>query len=279
MWKIREILNNIDKEHRVQLSAWSADFDKTEHWPIQYDLDVKKTTIEDNKKEAISNLLLLQENFKEIEIKVLPTRYPQGSEKQLIQAVTGREVPPRGLTYDVNCVVFNVSTLAAITNACENGMPLIERIVTVSGEGIENPQNLIVKIGTPVEDLINAVGGLKSNVDLVINGGPMMGTAIPSLATPVTKATNSILCLSNNEQVEENNCIRCGKCLTVCPMKLQPVYLYKYSKVENYKKLDKLNVIDCIGCGACSYTCPAKLPLTRTFRETKIKIKNKEVKA
>ena len=232
--------------------------------------------VEDNKVEAIQKLQSLQEDFKEIEIKVLPTRYPQGSEKQLIQAVTGREVPPQGLPVDVNCVVFNVTTLAAVNEAVTTGTPSIERMVTVSGEGIKNPQNFIVKVGTPVRDLINAAGGLVEGTELVINGGPMMGATFDDLASPVTKSTNSILCLLEQEVVSKK-CIRCGKCLTVCPMKLQPLYLYKFSKAKNYNKLDKLNVVDCIGCGACSYTCPAKLPLSETFKATKIKMK--EVKA
>ena len=229
--------------------------------------------IEDNKIEAIQKLQQLLEKYKGIELKVLPTRYPQGSEKQLIQAVTGREVPPGGLPIDVNCVVFNVSTLSAVHEAVVNGTPLIERLVTVSGEGVNNPQNFMVKIGTPASDLIEAAGGLKDNTTLVIDGGPMMGKSFNDLSSPVTKASNSILCLVDNTQCEEQSCIRCGKCLTVCPMKLQPIYLYKFSKLGNYKKLEKLNITDCIRCGACSYTCPAKLQLSETFRITKIKIK------
>ena len=229
--------------------------------------------IEDNKIEAIEELNSLIEEFSDIEIKVLPTRYPQGSEKQLIQAVTGREVPPKCLPHDVKCAVFNVTTLAKVYDAVENGMPVLERIVTVTGEGVANPQNFVVKVGTKAQDLINAAGGLNTNTEFVINGGPMMGTSISSLECPVTKATNSILCLVETEKEEQKNCIRCGKCLTVCPMKLQPIYMYKYCNAQNFKKLDKYNLIDCIGCGACSYTCPAKLPLTKTFREFKIKMK------
>lgn len=229
--------------------------------------------IEDNKVEAIKQLQSLKEHYKDIEIKVLPTRYPQGSEKQLVQAVTGREIPPKGLPADVNCVVFNVSTLAAVYDAVTNGTPLIERIVTVSGEAINAPQNFIVKVGTPVEDLINAAEGLKEDAQLVINGGAMMGIAFEDLSAPITKASNSILCLNNTKEIEAKNCIRCGKCLTVCPMKLQPIYLYRFSNIKNYKKLEKLHLVDCIACGACSYICPAKLPLTETFRKTKNKIK------
>lgn len=229
--------------------------------------------IEDNKVEAIKKLRELQKDYNEIEIKVLSTRYPQGSEKQLIQAVTGREVPPSGLPVDVNCVVFNVTTLAAVYDAITTGMPSIERIVTVSGEGVKNPQNFIVKVGTPVEALINAAGGLNDNVSLVIDGGPMMGSTLNDLSSPVTKSTNSILCLIDEKENNFKKCIRCGKCLNVCPMKLQPIYLYRFANVESFKKLEKLNLLDCIGCGACSYICPAKLPLAETFRKAKIKMK------
>jgi electron transport complex protein RnfC len=130
-------------------------------------------------------------------------------------------------------------------------------------------------MGMPMEELVAAAGGLTDDVWKVINGGPMMGLAQSDLAAPVIKGSNAILCLSNaqNGESEDQTCIRCGKCLTVCPMKLQPIYMYRFANVENYKKLEKLNVIDCMECGACSYTCPAKLPLTETFKMAKIKMK------
>ena len=233
--------------------------------------------IEDNKVEAIAKLQSLNEKYSDIEIKVLPTRYPQGAEKQLIQAVTDREVPAGGLPVDVNCVVFNVATYAAINAAVKNGKPLTERIVTVSGEGVNNPQNFLVKIGTPVEDLIKAAGGLKEGATRVINGGPMMGSAFFDLSAPVTKATNSILCLDGDIEEHFSKCIRCGKCISVCPMKLQPLYLYKFANAKNYNKLDKLNLFDCISCGSCSFVCPAKLPLAETFKDAKPVLK--EVKS
>ena len=233
--------------------------------------------IEDNKVEAIAKLQSLNEKYSDIEIKVLPTRYPQGAEKQLIQAVTDREVPAGGLPVDVNCVVFNVATYAAINAAVKNGKPLTERIVTVSGEGVNNPQNFLVKIGTPIEDLIKAAGGLKEGATRVINGGPMMGSAFFDLSAPVTKATNSILCLDGDIEEHFSKCIRCGKCISVCPMKLQPLYLYKFANAKNYNKLDKLNLFDCISCGSCSFVCPAKLPLAETFRDAKPVLK--EVKS
>ncbi len=236
--------------------------------------------IEDNKNLAIEKLNKIKENYPKLEIIVLPTKYPQGSEKQLIQAVTGREVPPGGLPVDVDCVVFNVSTFAAIYDAVSYGTPITERIVTVTGEGVESPQNLLVRIGTPFEDVIKAAGGIKDNTYCVLNGGPMMGTAQAELLTPVVKATNSVLCLLENKNLknEASSCIRCGKCLGVCPMRLQPLYISRFVKTNNTKELKRLNVTDCIECGCCSFTCPAKLPLTDSCRLGKKLLKEEKDK-
>ena len=224
--------------------------------------------VEDNKEVAIEKLHGLSKNYPEIEIAVLPTRYPQGAEKQLIQALTGREVQPGQLPVSVGCAVFNVSTYAAIYRAVRLGMPLTQRIVTVSGEAISEPQNFIVRIGTSFHDLIEAAGGLHDRTERVISGGPMMGIAQRDLAVPVVKATNSILCLLKDENGAAENpvCLRCGKCVEACPMRLQPLYLYRYVNAERIEELQRLNVLDCIECGCCSFTCPGKLPLTEKFR-------------
>ncbi|MBR2948805.1 MAG: electron transport complex subunit RsxC [Lachnospiraceae bacterium] len=236
--------------------------------------------VEDNKKEAIEKIQTYLGEFSEIELKVLPTRYPQGAEKQLVQALTGREVPPAKLPVSVNCAVFNVSTFAAIYRAVCLGMPLTQRIVTVSGEAVENPQNFIVRIGTPFRDLIQAAGGMNEKTERVISGGPMMGVAQNTLEVPVVKATNSILCLlkDKNGAAENPVCIRCGKCVEVCPMKLQPLYLYRYEQAGNIKELERLNITDCIECGSCSFTCPGKLPLVETFRKGKKELKEANTK-
>ncbi len=227
--------------------------------------------VEDNKTAAIEGLNALKGEYPLIEIAVLPTRYPQGSEKQLIQAVTGRQVPPGGLPSHVGCVVYNVSTFAAIYRAIRLGMPLYQRIVTISGEAISEPQNFIVPIGTPFHDLIEKAGGLNDRTERVISGGPMMGVAQSDLAVPVVKATNSILCLlkDRNGQAENPVCLRCGKCLAVCPMRLQPLYLYRFTLAGRTQELQRLNILDCMECGSCAFTCPGKLPLVEKFRAGK----------
>ena len=227
--------------------------------------------VEDNKAEAIKKINGLLPGFPGIELVVLPTRYPQGAEKQLIQSVTGREVEPGKLPVSVGCAVFNVSTYAAIYRAVRLGMPLIQRIVTISGEAIAEPQNFIVRIGTPFHDLIEAANGLHDKTERVISGGPMMGVAQSDLSVPVIKATNSILCLLKdvNGAAENPVCLRCGKCVAVCPMLLQPLYMYRFSNAKRVDELERLNILDCMECGSCAFTCPGKLPLVETFRKGK----------
>ncbi len=231
--------------------------------------------IEDNKKEGISAIREILPRYPGIEVVVLPTRYPQGSEKQLIQAVTGREVPPGSLPASIGCAVFNVATFAAIHRAVRWGYPITQRIVTVSGEAITKPQNFIVRLGTPFHDLIEIAGGLNDKTERVISGGPMMGKAQNDLSVPVVKATNSVLCLlkDKNGAAENPVCLRCGKCVSVCPMKLQPLYMYRYQRAGDTKMLIKYNLTDCMECGSCAYTCPGKLPLVETFRLGKKMIK------
>ena len=245
-------------------------------------LDPKRTVlaVEDNKTEAIAELKKLLPGYPDIELVVLPTRYPQGSEKQLIQAVTGRQVPPGQLPVKVGCAVFNVSTFAAICRAANEGKALTERIVTVSGEAIAEPQNFLVPIGTSFHDLIEIAGGLHDKTERVISGGPMMGVAQGDLSVPVVKATNSILCLLKdvNGAAENPVCLRCGKCVTVCPMRLQPLYMYRFTNSGRVDELNRMNLMDCMECGSCAFTCPGKLPLVETFRKGKQMVREAQKK-
>lgn len=225
--------------------------------------------VEDNKPEAIAALQALAADYPAVTLKTLPTRYPQGGEKQLIQAITGREVPAGALPMAVGCAVFNVVTTATIYRAVSEGTPLTERIVTVTGEGVAHPQNFLVRIGTPLETLIEAAGGLTADAARVMCGGPMMGIAQNDCSAPVMKGTNAILCLPQAAKEKATNCLRCGRCLTVCPMRLQPLYLYRAAKQNDGDTLERLHLTDCIECGCCSYACPARLPLTETFRRVK----------
>ena len=236
--------------------------------------------VEDNKAQAIEKLNSFKSQYPEIEVRVLPTRYPQGSEKQLVQAVTGREVLPGKLPVSVGCAVFNVSTFAAIYRAVRLGIPLTQRIVTISGEAIAQPQNFIVRIGTPFRTLVETAGGLNDKTERVISGGPMMGFAQSNLDAPVIKATNSILCLLKDENGAAENpvCLRCGKCVSACPMRLQPLYMYRYVNAQRLDQLQKLNLMDCMECGSCAFTCPGKLPLVQQFRLGKKMLKEAATK-
>ena len=236
--------------------------------------------VEDNKTEAIEELKNLLPQNSWLELVILPTRYPQGSEKQLIQAVTGRQVPPGQLPVKVGCAVFNVSTFAAICRAVTEGRPLTQRIVTVSGEAIAQPQNFLVPIGTSFHDLIEIAGGLHDKTERVISGGPMMGAAQSDLAVPVVKATNSILCLLKDENGAAENpvCLRCGKCVSVCPMRLQPLYMYRFTNAGRVEELNRMNLMDCMECGSCAFTCPGKLPLVETFRKGKQMVREAQKK-
>ena len=170
----------------------------------------------------------------------------------------------------MGCAVFNVATAAAVQRAVYDGMPITRRVVTVTGDGVLSPRNFLVPIGTSFGDTIHAAGGLLDGVKKVISGGPMMGFAQKNLDAPVLKGTNAILCLKHGNETPENpTCIRCARCVSVCPMHLQPLYLYRYTKLGRLPQLDKFHLMDCIECGCCSYICPGRLPLVQTIREGK----------
>jgi electron transport complex protein RnfC len=246
-------------------------------------LGVKKgyIGIETNKPDAIEKVFEAAKDVADIEVVALKTKYPQGAEKQLIYACTGREVPSGGLPADAGVVVNNVGTAAAVAKAIKTGMPLIERIVTVTGAGVNSPKNLLVKIGTSFRDIIEQCGGLKGKVGKVIAGGPMMGITQFSLDIPAIKGTSGILVLSEEEArlPEPSNCIKCGKCVETCPINLMPVNISMYSLANRHDQAEALNAMDCIECGSCSYVCPAKRPLVDSIRVSKREILARRKKA
>ena len=235
--------------------------------------------IEDNKPEAVKALRANLCKEDGITVDVLPAKYPQGAEKQLIYAVTGREVPSGGLPAAVGCAVFNAATVKAIYDAVYDGMPLIKRIVTVSGDILMDPKNLLVPIGTSFEALIEACG-YKENPYKVLSGGPMMGAAQYDLSVPTIKGVNAITVLgkANKFDVQDSRCLRCGKCIDACPMKLMPVLMYEALQTEDVQEMKANNVMDCIECGSCAYTCPASVPLVLGFRVAKQLIRNDAAK-
>jgi len=224
--------------------------------------------IENNKADAIEHLNRLAQKFKGIEIHPLKVQYPQGGEKQLIQALTGREVPSGKLPLEVGCVVNNVGTALAVYEAVQKNKPLIDRVVTVTGKSVKKPSNFLVRIGTPTKDLVEAAQGLPEDTGKIISGGPMMGKSLLNLEVPVVKGTSGILIMPEKESKRntESNCIRCAKCVQACPMGLEPVLLSKTSKLKMFDKVEKERVMDCIECGSCSYTCPANIPLLDYIR-------------
>ena len=235
--------------------------------------------IEDNKPEAVKALRANLCKEDGITVDVLPAKYPQGAEKQLIYAVTGREVPSGALPAAVGCAVFNAATVKAIYDAVYDGMPLIKRIVTVSGDALMDPKNLLVPIGTSFEALIDACG-YKENPYKVLSGGPMMGAAQYDLSVPTIKGVNAITVLgkANKFDVQDSHCLRCGKCIDACPMKLMPVLMYEALQTEDVQEMKANNVMDCIECGSCAYTCPASVPLVLGFRVAKQLIRNDAAK-
>jgi electron transport complex protein RnfC len=229
--------------------------------------------IEANKPDAIA---LLEERCAGLGITVatLAVKYPQGSEKQLIHALTGRQVPSGGLPMDVGVVVQNVATLAAIADAVIGGQPLIERICTVTGPAVARPKNLRIRIGTPLRHLVEVCGGLREAPGKIILGGPMMGLAQLSLEVPATRGTSGVLLLREGdlETAVEGPCTRCARCVQACPIRLAPTTLAACARLERFADAERWHALDCIECGSCSYTCPARLPLVQSIRHAKATI-------
>ena len=224
--------------------------------------------IEDNKPDAIALMEEKTAGIDNIEVVTARTKYPQGAEKMLIKRVMGRQVPRGGLPADVGCVVSNISTVKAISDAIKTGMPLTERVVTVTGEKIAKPGNYIVKIGTSVKALIDYCGGVTDDAAAIKMGGPMMGFDLPELDVPVIKSSNGIICV-DTDQTETVACIKCGRCVDVCPMELSPLYFQKYADEENWQGMLDMNVRDCIECRCCEYICSSKIPLVSKIKAGK----------
>lgn len=244
-------------------------------------LGIKTCTIgiENNKPDAISTMTAAAAAASDadfqIRVEALEVKYPQGSEKQLIKAITGRKVPSMALPSAVGVVVHNVSTTKAVYDAVVLGKPLIEKVITVSGRGINRPANLLVKVGTKVSDIVEFCGGTKPDLARVVLGGPMMGFAVSTLDIPVTKTTSSVLFLTEDEidTRELSNCIRCGWCLEACPMGLEPKEIGIYVEAGKAEDTEQFGVFDCFECGSCAYVCPAKRPLVQFVRLAKMKAK------
>ncbi|MCL2096181.1 MAG: electron transport complex subunit RsxC [Oscillospiraceae bacterium] len=231
--------------------------------------------VEDNKLNAADSLTAAAAKSKMIEIKILKTKYPQGDERQLIYALTGKELPSGKFPTDCGYVVFNPETCAAICAAFVSGMPMIERIVTVDGDCVMNPKNLVVPIGVPVTEVIEYCG-LKKQPKKIIKNGPMMGLAVFDYKNPVTKGTAALLAFSEDRPDKgTSECIRCGKCVSGCQMRLYPSYLALFSQNEDLDKCEKYGVFSCVECGCCTYICPAKVPIVQHIRKAKGRISEK----
>jgi len=238
--------------------------------------------VEKNKPESISQLQKYLTDDLAIDIVPLEVKYPQGAEKMLIKSIYGKELPAGKLPRDIGIAVNNVGTIVALADYIKHGMPLIERIVTVSGPGITQPANLIVPLGTPIRDVLEFCGGLKKETREVIMGGPMMGSPIADLDAPILKGTSGILAFTEKETARpiEYPCIRCSRCLDACPYFLNPSRLALLGKARLFEEMqEKYNVMDCVECGACTYACPSNIPIVQHIRTAKDCLRNIKTEA
>lgn len=224
--------------------------------------------VENNKPDAIKHLSGLCAQYKDIEVMPLKVQYPQGGEKQLIDAVLSKQVKSGALPISTGAVVQNVGTIYAVYEAIQKNKPLLERVVTVTGKSLDKPANYLARIGTPLKTLIEASGGIPENTGKIIGGGPMMGKALLSADLPVTKGTSGILLISQEESVRKpmRACIRCAKCVNVCPMGLNPTFLMVDTQQQDWERAERGHIVDCIECGSCSFTCPSNRPLLDFIR-------------
>ena len=212
-------------------------------------------------------------SYSNMDVVAARTKYPQGAEKMLIKRVTGRKVPSGGLPADVGCVVSNISTTKAISDAIQKGMPLVERVVTVTGERLKHPGNFLVKIGTSTKALIDYCGGVTGNGEVTVKaGGPMMGFVLTDTDVPIMKGSNGIIVV-DTDHVAEQPCIKCGRCMDVCPMELSPLYFAKYADEQNWQGMKDKNVMDCIECRCCEYICSSKIPLVDKIKAGKTAVR------
>lgn len=267
----------ITADHRLMLEQGERVLGGVRILMQAFGLKTATIGVEANKEDAIEHLKALVGGRGDIQVESLRTRYPQGAEKQLIQRITGREVPPGGLPAHVGCAVFNVGTAAAVYDAVVEGKPLTHRIVTITGGAVKEPCNRLVPLGTSFQYLIDEAKGFSEDPDRVLTGGPMMGIAQFTMDVGVIKGTNAVLCLTKAEAAPvaaEEVCLRCGRCVNVCPMHLTPVYMHLYAEKGLWKEAEALNVMDCIECGSCNYICPGRLHLVQSVRVTKLELRN-----
>ena len=234
--------------------------------------------IETNKMNAIELLREKTASMENIHVVAVKTKYPQGAEKQLIDAILKKRVPSGGLPVDVGCLVQNVGTTIAVRKAVKKGQPLIERVITVSGEGIKNPKNLLTRLGTPISHLIEVAGGIDGEHNKIIAGGPMTGIVQTSLDAPAIKGTSAITVLkydSTKKAAAPEPCIKCARCVDACPVGLLPLRIKAYAEKGLFDELEQLYANDCIECGCCTYVCPAKLPLVHWIRYSKQKLRER----
>ncbi|MFV0500222.1 MAG: electron transport complex subunit RsxC [Bacteroidales bacterium] len=264
----------LTSDYRAMLEHTEEAFVGIEIMKRALNVDKAFIGIEDNKPEAIKLMTEFSKKYKNTEVVPLKTKYPQGAEKQLIFAITKREVPSGKLPIEVGCVVNNLGTSIAIYQAVQKNKPLIDNIMTLTGKNVKAQKNLLVRVGTPLNSIIDYFGGLPEDTGKLISGGPMMGKAISDINAPTTKTTSSILVINQKEakRKEITNCLRCGKCVTVCPMGLEPILLAQLSENRRWEDAEKEFAMDCIECGCCLFTCPAGRPLLDTIRVAKSNI-------
>ena len=279
------IINGIECEPYIS----SDDRLMREHaWQIRQGIDILVhilqprqviIAVEDNKPEALETMSIACQQKTNYQVVSVPTKYPAGGEKQLVQVLTSREVPSDGLPIDVGCIMYNVGTCYAIADAIVEGKPLIERVVTLTGKGFKSPKNVWARLGTPIQTLLKHgdYDATTQSSPRFIMGGPMMGFTVTSLLTPIVKISNCVLVPANNELPhpdDERACIRCSACSDACPASLLPQQLFWYSKAKELEKAEEYNLFDCIECGACAYVCPSEIPLVHYYRQAKADIRN-----